>query len=81
MTGLLISDLRDPGSAAHPATALKNPLCLMTENAAHGGNWRCAYPGQDPVGTVLFAYRVSRSVRWPGCREVQRAACSRGVTA
>lgn len=43
MTGLLISDLRDPGSAAHPATALKNPLCLMTENAAHGGNWRCAY--------------------------------------
>mmetsp|Transcript_152119 Transcript_152119/g.276679 ORF Transcript_152119/g.276679 Transcript_152119/m.276679 type:complete len:787 (+) Transcript_152119:70-2430(+) len=40
MAALLIRDIRDPTAAANPKTPLKNPLCLFTDNAFHGGCWR-----------------------------------------
>jgi hypothetical protein len=43
MAALLIRDVRDPTSAANPKTQLRNPLCLFTEGAFHGGVWRGAW--------------------------------------
>ncbi|KAJ9464614.1 Very-long-chain (3R)-3-hydroxyacyl-CoA dehydratase hpo-8 [Diplonema papillatum] len=56
MTGLLICDLNDTTGAANPKTQLANPMCLFTENAFHGGAWRCAYKfGTIGVPSVLAA--------------------------
>merc|ERR1711972_280303 len=43
MGALLIHDLRNPTSAASPATALPHPLCLFQATGFHGGIWRCPY--------------------------------------
>merc|ERR1719277_779155 len=43
MGALLIHDLRNPKSAASPATVLEHPLCLFQATSFHGGIWRCPY--------------------------------------
>eukprot|EP00933_Yihiella_yeosuensis_P072746 TRINITY_DN81249_c0_g1_i1.p1 TRINITY_DN81249_c0_g1~~TRINITY_DN81249_c0_g1_i1.p1 ORF type:complete len:717 (-),score=150.13 TRINITY_DN81249_c0_g1_i1:219-2369(-) len=43
MSALLVNDLRNTASASHPDTPLKNPICLMTGTAFHGGAWRSGY--------------------------------------
>eukprot|EP00446_Apocalathium_sp_SHHI-4_P010255 CAMPEP_0177168360 /NCGR_PEP_ID=MMETSP0367-20130122/9024_1 /TAXON_ID=447022 ORGANISM="Scrippsiella hangoei-like, Strain SHHI-4" /NCGR_SAMPLE_ID=MMETSP0367 /ASSEMBLY_ACC=CAM_ASM_000362 /LENGTH=775 /DNA_ID=CAMNT_0018614487 /DNA_START=73 /DNA_END=2401 /DNA_ORIENTATION=- len=43
MAALLIHDLRNPASAAQPATKLQHPLCLFQATSFHGGIWRCPY--------------------------------------
>jgi len=43
MTAILIHDLCNPKSVAHPTIALRNPLELFKHNSFHGGVWRSAY--------------------------------------
>jgi len=43
MTAILINDLNDPRTVAHPNIALENPLALFREAAFHGGVWRAGY--------------------------------------
>jgi very-long-chain (3R)-3-hydroxyacyl-CoA dehydratase len=43
MGALLVHDVQNERSSAHPTTVLSNPMCLFTETAVHGGAWRCAY--------------------------------------
>ena len=43
MAALLIHDIRNPSSPAHPSFPLRNPLELFKYNSFHGGLWRCAY--------------------------------------
>eukprot|EP00392_Amoebophrya_sp_AT5.2_P017627 g18022.t1 len=65
MAALLINDLRNPLSVANPARKLKNPMQLFTENAAHGGAWRCGWKfGSLGGATVLAAVLVEYLVRW-----------------
>lgn len=40
MAALLVADLRDPRSAAHPDRTLDHPYDLFAQGAAHGGLWR-----------------------------------------
>lgn len=56
MASLMIRDLRDPTSAAHPKTKLKNPLCLFTENAFHGGCWRTGYKFESLGAPAVLNY-------------------------
>eukprot|EP00005_Dracoamoeba_jomungandri_P005462 CAMPEP_0174260338 /NCGR_PEP_ID=MMETSP0439-20130205/9637_1 /TAXON_ID=0 /ORGANISM="Stereomyxa ramosa, Strain Chinc5" /LENGTH=529 /DNA_ID=CAMNT_0015344559 /DNA_START=19 /DNA_END=1608 /DNA_ORIENTATION=+ len=51
MTALLINDLRNADSPAHPEVPLRNPLELFKFNAFHGGIWRNAY-ALDSIGEV-----------------------------
>merc|ERR1712188_42650 len=43
MAGLLLHDLNNRDSAAHPSFQLANPLQLFSYGSFHGGVWRCAY--------------------------------------
>eukprot|EP00040_Diaphanoeca_grandis_P008720 m.46200 g.46200 ORF g.46200 m.46200 type:complete len:523 (+) comp20171_c0_seq2:192-1760(+) len=43
MTLMLLHDLNNGNSAAHPTTKLDNPLNLFTEGAMHGGFWRLGF--------------------------------------
>lgn len=43
MGALLIHDIRNPKSVAHPEVPLDNPLQLFTSGAFHGGVWRTGY--------------------------------------
>jgi len=43
MGAILIHDVRNPKSIAHPEVALGNPLEMFRENSFHGGVWRCGY--------------------------------------
>jgi hypothetical protein len=43
MGALLVHDLRNPKSAAHPSTKLEHPLCLFQATSFHGGVWRIPY--------------------------------------
>jgi hypothetical protein len=52
MAALLVHDLRNPGAAASPATALENPMDLFTRAATHGGLWRAAYAPRSVLGVA-----------------------------
>lgn len=52
MAGLLVHDLRNSASAAHPKTPLNHPLELLSGNAIHSGLWRTAYA---PRSILTFA--------------------------
>lgn len=58
MAALLINDLRNPLSAAHPDTPLENPMQLFAATAFHGGAWRTGYKfgtiGPPSVIAYLF---------------------------
>merc|ERR1712146_474742 len=60
---LLIHDLRNPSSAANPATQLEHPLCLFQATAFHSGMWRCPYT----IGSlsVPSAVRYYLTALWP----------------
>jgi len=62
MGALLIHDLRNPRSAANPATQLEHPLCLFQATAFHSGMWRCPYT----IGSlsVPSAVRYYLTVFW-----------------
>eukprot|EP00927_Polykrikos_kofoidii_P072974 TRINITY_DN6905_c0_g1_i1.p1 TRINITY_DN6905_c0_g1~~TRINITY_DN6905_c0_g1_i1.p1 ORF type:complete len:787 (-),score=138.14 TRINITY_DN6905_c0_g1_i1:49-2409(-) len=59
MAALLIRDVRDPTSAANPKTQLRNPLCLFTEGAFHGGVWRGAWKFSGVGAPALLGYVAS----------------------
>jgi len=63
MGALLIHDLRNPSSAANPATELEHPLCLFQATAFHSGMWRCPYT----IGSlsVPSAVRYYLANFWP----------------
>jgi hypothetical protein len=48
---LLIHDIRNPKSFAHPETPLTTPLQLFSGAAFHGGVWRMAYK-MNSIGEV-----------------------------
>ncbi|KXS14873.1 hypothetical protein M427DRAFT_135548 [Gonapodya prolifera JEL478] len=50
MAALLINDVRNPNSVAHPSVTLDNPLELFREGSFHGGVWRTAFP-VNAIGT------------------------------
>ena len=50
MAALLVHDLRNPASAANPATVLSNPMDLFVQGANHGGLWRAAYSPRSVLG-------------------------------
>merc|ERR1719305_2154928 len=61
MASLLIRDIRDPTASANPATPLKSPLSLFTDNSFHGGCWRtgwkfAAMGAPALLGYVFFAF-------------------------
>merc|ERR1719277_383439 len=57
MGALLIHDLRNPKSAASPATELDHPLCLFQATSFHGGISRCPYSiGSIGIPSALKYY-------------------------
>ena len=60
MAALLVHDLRHPGAAAHPATALAHPLELFWQGANHGGLWRNAYEPRSVLGLAVALGMVQR---------------------
>mmetsp|Transcript_15414 Transcript_15414/g.36423 ORF Transcript_15414/g.36423 Transcript_15414/m.36423 type:complete len:527 (-) Transcript_15414:136-1716(-) len=56
MGALLIRDLRDTRSAAHPSRALNNPWELFADAAFHGGVWRMGYKMDSigPAAAILY---------------------------
>lgn len=50
MAALLVHDLRNPMSAANPATMLANPMDQFSRSAIHGGLWRSAYAPRSVLG-------------------------------
>lgn len=60
---LLVSDLKDPKSAARASTKLPHPLCLFQRTSFHGGVWRCAH-SIDTIGVPAAAYHYLVMV-WP----------------
>jgi len=55
---LLVHDVMNPESPAHPDVPLKNPLELFARNAFHGGIWRCGFKmGSIGEASVLVYYR------------------------
>ena len=61
---LLMHDLNNTASAAHPETKLANPLMLLAATAADGGLWKCAYTSES-IGKASFVlgHFKSRVVR------------------
>ena len=60
MAALLAHDLRNPESAASPATALAHPAELFTEAANHGGLWRIPFAPRSALGFAVVAGMVPR---------------------
>jgi len=50
MAAMLVHDLRNPTSTAHPETPLDNPMDLFVSGANHGGLWRAAYAPRSVLG-------------------------------
>lgn len=65
MASLLIRDIRDPSAAANPKTPLKNPLCLFTDNAFHGGCWRSAWKFSGVGAPALLGYAFTAFIVAP----------------
>jgi hypothetical protein len=60
MAALLVHDMRRPGAAAHPGTALAHPLELLWQGANHGGLWRNAYEPRSVLGVAVALGMVQR---------------------
>jgi hypothetical protein len=52
MAAMLVHDLRNPASSAHPGTPLAHPLDLFIDGANPGGMWRCPY---EPTSILTAA--------------------------
>jgi hypothetical protein len=59
---LLVRDLRDGSTPAHPATPLDHPYELFCDAALHGGMWRMHYEPRSvlPLGVAIGAFKRSR---------------------
>jgi hypothetical protein len=55
MSALLVHDLRNPESVAHPAVELAQDWELFTRQANHGGLWRAAYQPQSALPAAVVA--------------------------
>ena len=58
---LLVRDLRDTSSAAHPDTPLGHPYDLFVEGALHGGMWRLPYEARTVLPLALLRGAVKRA--------------------
>jgi len=74
MGALLVHDLRNPKSAANPATPLPHPLCLFQATGFHGGIWRCPY-SITSIG-VPSAIKYYLAVFWPQILAAMAAVAS-----
>jgi len=57
MLALMINDIRNPKSASNPKTKFSNPMEIFSQNAFHGGAFRCPYK-IGSIGTVSVLYFV-----------------------
>eukprot|EP01094_Clydonella_sp_ATCC50884_P018402 TRINITY_DN339_c0_g1_i1.p1 TRINITY_DN339_c0_g1~~TRINITY_DN339_c0_g1_i1.p1 ORF type:complete len:550 (-),score=181.39 TRINITY_DN339_c0_g1_i1:68-1639(-) len=64
MAGLLLHDINNANSAAHPSFALENPLQLFSHGSFHGGVWRCGYTvgSIGEVSVLIHFVKVLRPV-------------------
>ncbi len=61
MAALLIHDLRNPSSTAHPHVPLDEPYLLFVDQALHGGMWRAPYAPRSVLGAAVVAGMLPRS--------------------
>ena len=55
MAGMLVHDLRNPRSTAHPDVALGHPLDLFVDGANPGGMWRSPYEPNSIMAAAAVA--------------------------
>lgn len=60
MAALLVHDLRNPASLAHPLVSLDEPYRLFVDQALHGGMWRAPYSPRSVLGAAVIAGMVPR---------------------
>jgi hypothetical protein len=60
MAVLLVHDLRNPSSTAHPQVPLEDSMDLMVAEAVHGGMWRAPYAPRSVLGFAAAAGRLRR---------------------
>ena len=59
MGALLINDVCNPESYAHPANKLTNPMELFKYGSFHGGMWRTGYALDSTSTVTVLAYLMS----------------------
>lgn len=60
MAALLVHDLRNAGSVAHPHLHLEDALDLLATEALHGGMWRAPYSPRSVLGLAAATGRFTR---------------------
>ena len=60
MAAMLVHDLRNPSSSAHPGTPLEHPLDLFVDGANPGGMWRSAYEPNSIMTAAAVAGMFER---------------------
>jgi len=60
MAALLVHDLRNPRSAARPATPLAQPLLLFADAAHHGGLWRSPFAARSALPVAALTGYLRR---------------------
>jgi hypothetical protein len=60
MAALLVHDLRNERSAAHPSTLLESSMDLLADQALHGGMWRAPYAPGSVLGFAALTGQLSR---------------------
>lgn len=59
MAALLVHDLRNERSVAHPSVVLENPMDLLADQALHGGMWRAPYAPGSVLGFAALTGRLT----------------------
>lgn len=60
LAALLVRDLRDPRSPAHPGVTLDHPLDMLHDAAAHGGLWRIPFLPRSVLPVAALRGMASR---------------------
>lgn len=60
MAAMLVHDLRNPSSSAHPGSSLEHPLDLFVDGANPGGMWRSAYEPNSVMTAAALAGMFER---------------------
>ena len=60
MAALLVHDLRNEQSSAHPDVPLDDAMDLLASEAMHGGMWRAPYAPRSVLGFAVATGRFSR---------------------
>lgn len=65
LTILLIEDLQNTSSAAHPGTPLSHPWALIADKAAHGGYWRVGFDveASTALSAALYALGTTAPIK------------------